>query len=159
MDIPPPVLLCGLRVRVVAPARELGDLPATHDAPLPIECPDELVREVPDDQAVQLVRALARGLLEVMQSRRPLAHLRTLCVGEAVDYAGAWARQRDWSEASVASVRANVVGTAIEGSVRILCRDGRSMALALRAERIAGRWRCTCFGLLASPARQAVRAA
>ena len=35
----------------------------------------------------------------------------------------------------------------------------RSLALALRAERLDGRWRCTCFGLLLSPAQYALRAA
>lgn len=150
--------LCGLDLVVMAPL-----VPEVHVAlpgldpfahqPLPFDDTDELSREVDDDQAGLLVQALARALLEVLQARRPTAQLRTLCEGPAVDYALAWSRRREWRGSSIASVRANLVGEAVEGSVRIADEDGRSMALALRAERLGGRWRCTCFGMLAPGAR------
>ncbi len=154
-----PLNLCGVDVVVVAPPR--AEIVPARLVPQPLPLPEGAGEAVDtaDEQAVQLLHAITRALLEVLQARRPAAQLRVLCDDLAADHVASWGRRRSWEQISLAGIRANVVGGAVEGSARLAEPDGRSLALALRAERLEGRWRCTCFGLLLSPAQYALRAA
>ncbi len=161
MDRPVAFSLHGLPVRLVAPDLPLAPVPDTLQGQLPwLAGPDEPHPRDPatiggsdgNEQARQLVGAMARGMVEVLQHRRSPSQLEQWMDDQSHLLLLAWSRQHDWSGAQLASVHACRVATrAVEGSVQ-LRQAGRVFAVLLRLEHAYGRWLVTVFDVISPPA-------
>lgn len=148
-------------MRLVAPTLPRPTHPTTWQPPLPWltgpdeqALPDQAQADGPDldEQARHLVTALARGLVEVLQHRRPATQLEQWMDEPCHLLLVAWSRQHDWTGARVASVRACRVATrVVEGSI-LLRQDGLVFAVLLRLEHQYGRWLVTVFDVISPPA-------
>ncbi len=127
----------------VAPAH-LRLVPSLEQPPLPFErdaAPAHLGEGVPEETD-RVARRVATLLVEVLQGRRPLAHLDGVLAAEVHSTVTALVRARVGDNLRLRSVRVQAPAPGVaEASVHV--SDGvRSRALAMRLEARQGRWRC-----------------